>query len=684
MSSIASIEITNLVMKSTSTLDERLVDLFSTNESNATFLKEIELFPIHNLNGFSGYNFWVNKKLTAQLHFAALATGYYVFLKRSYQENETYEMYDYYDINGNYTYTSDSLDGTPINYSSINMDPDSPFANYLYNIAHLEYENARTGNSNTKRVLLIETILNNALKDNRFNIAANYKYKDPAYRNITGEMLRIEKDPILKWSERKNIHKSLAEVRKKIIATKKRAHNYNPLTYSIPLSASTLKEKYLIFKQRPLNNLLGFIHRITIGNLIWFCNMVKSNLGLSVAMAIYGPFTFYFITQPMNPHAMWTVGKVREAYLDIVNTISGEKKEVIQVDHVNSGLAATQKIILEKTNENIAQSWDQRMSNFKAMQIGYEESLVFAERMGRVEHMENQFLFPLTAQGAWYAMNSYINDTQNILKYNKNLDYRYISFLKEEIKTARENQIYVWKKMIQFLKDHPYMVMDQNNEQPSKDFYTGNVFVFMNEITEELASLDIKINDSINKKIKDLAAKYELMRIQGDTTLETLKKSTKTFSRKDIYSSDEMRKELKRHWEVLFLQQNKKQEAASFGLQAYTWSIKNTIWIVQSIYTAKREDLGTLTYKFNLENKDTDNTLSNIATNKIYESMLNMLVIDFVAIKKEIASELKNDSEASQRTQLIDRLRGSINNRDKLFNIKRSMAQSNSSNETRI
>src|SRR5690606_5822799 len=141
------------------------------------------------------------------------------------------------------------------------------------------------------------------------------------------------------------------------------------------------------------------------------------------------------------------VGKVRSAYLDVINTLNGESndKEITEnssTDSVSTTLAANKKEELsqEAADEVFSDSWDKRMSNFKAMNIGYEESLVFAERMGRVEHMENQFLFPLTAQGSWYSMSSYIKDIEAVLSFNKNLDSRYINFLESEIKRTRKDQ----------------------------------------------------------------------------------------------------------------------------------------------------------------------------------------------------------------------------------------------------
>ena len=132
---------------------------------------------------------------------------------------------------------------------------------------------------------------------------------------------------------------------------------------------------------------------------------------------------------------------------------------------------------------------------------------------------------------------------------------------------------------------------------------------------------------------------------------------------------------MKRHWEVLFIQQNKKQEASSFSLQAYTWSIKNAIWILQSLYSTKRDELETLAYKFNLDNTNTGDVKALAETSVHYESLMNMMTLEFVSIKEEIEKNLKNDNEAELRLSMIKNVQNFLNERDKLFNAKLQMAK---------
>lgn len=690
MQAKAMIEISDLVLASAGSLEERLADLlFQMSESSLFKSEDTECFPVHNMNGFSGYNFWVAGKLVAQLHLASLSSGYYVFMKRAYLEEGTSEIYDYYNQEGEYVYSGQSLDGMTTFYNSINMDPVNAYINHLYNVLCVNYDAAVSGMGDSQRIAFIENTLNSLMRDPRVEIGANRGRKDPALVNIYNEVHKVEADPILNWDERQRVYSTLKQVRSKILKTKSRAHKFNMFTYQAPVNLRDAQTKLELFKKRPVDNVFGVIKKYTWGRLMWFGRTVQGNLGLSIAMAIYGPFTFYFITQPMNPHAMWAVGKVRGAYIDFVENItepSQKKKPSLiaeanaQEDEVSTGRAAPKKPDVPEK----AQDWDERMSSFKAMQIAYEESMVFAARMGRMEQMENQFLFPLTAEAAWEEMERYLKDVRAALKYNQNLDSRYETFLNKEIERTLELQVYIWKKLARFFSDHPYIVVDQDGEQTEKDYYTGRGFVFMKKMTDKLSNMDLSSAPATHEKIAGLAAKYEKLKRNGDGVLDSLRKNSKLFASQNIYDTESSRKDMRRHWEVLFLQQNKKQEASSFGLQMYTWSVRNALWVLQSVHSAKREELATLTYKYNLDNQGTDKTDSDPDVNTLYESMMNMLVLEFTSIKKEIAQNLEGDRESELRIQVIENLKNYLKERDRLFNNGTKMANDSERDRTTI
>ena len=193
-------------------------------------------------------------------------------------------------------------------------------------------------------------------------------------------------------------------------------------------------------------------------------------------------------------------------------------------------------------------------------------------------------------------------------------------------------------------------------------------------MTNKLEKMDLAKTPVLHEQIEKLADKFKSLKKEGDSIMETLARNTKLFRQQDIYDTDELRSNLQRHWEVLFLQQNKKQEASSFALQAYTWSVKNAIWIMQALYSAKRDELGTLTYKYNLDNQNTDKIGSDKSNDQLYESLMNMLVLEYVSISKEIANNLPNDTEGVQRKAVIENVKEYLNERDRLFNSKLKMA----------
>jgi hypothetical protein len=689
--------ISDLVMKSAGTLDERLVDLLKQNGGRDTLPKDdVTIFDIHNSNGFSGYNYWVENNLVGQLQIASLTTGSYVIYKKICLEDQTTEFYDYYDQDGNFIYNSTQIDSPVVNYNSINMEPLSPMINHLYNVLHSEYEKARKGNSLTARIVLLEGILNRYFNSPDIVISAQAKRNDQAIKNIENEVFRIEADPVLTWPERQDIFTSLKEIRKVIIDTKMRVHNLSLISYGLPIIANDLRTKAKLIAKRPGSNLRGIGYKWTFGQLFWFLGSVKENLGYSVALAIYGPFTFYFITQPMNPHAMWAVGKVRNAYIATVDTIETGLTNTIEVektkkmitqtkqvqDQVTTAQSAISKPIMAIPTKKV--SWEDRMSNFKAMQIAYEGNMVFAARMGRLEQMESQFNFPLTAESAWDETQRYIRSVNNTIKFNPNIDSRFKNFLIKEVERAEELQVYIWKKMGQFFLDHPYIVVDEKNEQDQRDYYVGKSFVFMSEMTEKLSERDSTLKPITHNKIKALAKFYKQSKIQGVSIVDSLKKNSKLFAQKDMFDTKELRKYMENHWEVLFLQQNKKQEASSFALQTYTWSIKNAIWTMQSIYSAKREELNTLAFKFNLNNQNTGKIKSEKEIDDLLESMMHMLTMEYVSIKQEFSNNIEFDEESVLRERMIKNVKDYLVERDALFNSTLQVANSNKVESTNI
>src|SRR5690606_38195162 len=381
------------------------------------------------------------------------------------------------------------------------------------------------------------------------------------------------------------------------------------------------------------------------------------------------------------PHAMWAVGKVRDAYISMVNSVesigdnlsvSDDNHSVIaqtadQADSVSVKAAAVEtKLTIPEAKE----SWEDRMSKFKAMQIGYEGNMVFAARLGRIEQLENQYTFPLTVDSLWQELKRYESGLKSALAFNTNLDHRFKSFVNNELNRITEYKFWALERLSQFFLDHPYIAVDQNSEQTQKDVYTSRGFILLKEMATELSELSKMRNlPATHQKIIELATQYKKEKKADPTILGSLKKNSKLFAQKDIFDSSELRSYMKRHWEILFLQQNKKQEASSFGLQSYTWSVRNALWIMQTIVSAKREELPALTYKFNLNNQATQGITADAATTKLYESMLEFLVMEFTGVKKEVAEYLQ-DKEIEKRKEVIDMVWKSFEERDGLYSLK--------------
>ena len=680
--------VSNLVMKQAMSLEERLACLLS-HDGGRKELKDtsISVVDVHAYNGLCGYNYWDGETLIGQLYMGTLQSGTYVIYKRTYIDEKITEAYDYYDPAGNFFYASSSLDGSCITYESITMDPTNPLINHIYNILYVEYGGTTYNYGNTSRIKFLEQILNTFYKSEQYFISAENKLKDTAILKISEEILRVENDPVLKWTERQIIYKQLKQKRSKILSTKRRAHNFHYMLYDFIVMFGNIKLKYQTFKRRPLNNLSGTFYRHTLGHFFWFVNTVRNNLGYSIAMAIYGPFTFYFITQPMNPHAMWAVGKVRNAYIETMKSVSDDdkndkadtKKQLKIIEDQVKTQKAAPKLLVYPTQDI---SWSERMGNFKAMQIAYEEAMVFAERMGRFEQFETQLNFPLTAEAAWMEMELYLEDLNGKLDYFKNLDQRLVKFLKNEKKRTLELQFYIWQKMGQFFIDYPYIVVDQENEQTQRNYYLGRQFVFFEKISKKLSALGMASSPKTHKNVIALANRFKKMKIEGNTVLDTLRKNSKIFQQKNFLSSEEHRDYMKRHWEVLFMQQNKKQEASSFSLQAYTWSVRNAIWLLQTIYSAKRSELYKFVANYNLDNMSSEKEQASDAMNEYLANMFNNLVMEYVSIKKEMVENLPGDPEFRLRENVIHNIKAYLTERDKLFN--QNIYASKESKGTRI
>jgi hypothetical protein len=183
------------------------------------------------------------------------------------------------------------------------MDLTCPILDILYNFLGTEYDKAGTSTVRSHQVHAVERFLRLHYKGHN-----SERRRDPLIRHTFHKQLIIEADPVLNWEERQTVYANLTDKLKRVLLIKRRAHGRGVLSQNFEMLRFRWASFARRFKARPIDNLMGLLYRYTIAKVIWFITTVKSNLGYSVALAVYGPFTYYFITMPMNPHAMQAVG----------------------------------------------------------------------------------------------------------------------------------------------------------------------------------------------------------------------------------------------------------------------------------------------------------------------------------------------------------------------------------------
>lgn len=684
---------------------------------------EGDIKTFHNAYGYSGYEYQ-EEALSASLSLGMILGGTGYVLKRTLQsESERLERYDYFSPKGELSFTTDSQS---LNVSIVDfyeMDMTCPILNHLYNFLSMEYKKAKEANSATVMVQSVENYLRTLYDSNILRLSVREKGADPAVTNIYNRILKAEMDPVLTWEERQLVFDKYRETLKIVVDTKVRAHRLNQTL----MRASILKKGTGNFLARmiarPSSNILGLLYRYTIGKIIWFFQTVKNNLGYSVALAVYGPFTYYFITMPMNPHAMQAVGKVRSAFLDaqtemsrlvnskgqtVLTEVSGSTKEAVaaptkevivtQTVSEKSAAAANDQVMAnilfpsevttgpytgtqKPTFLNMvistdvplvnSQSWADRMSAMKQMQIGYEENIEYASRNGRLEQLETQYNFPMQVESTWEELERYNNLIFKLRAENPNLSAKMKQFLFNEVNRTQQLELYLWDRLARFILDQKYVMLDEDKEQKRNDYYVGRSFVFLQEMTQTLSwrYKDFKKPEGWDK-IQKLADFYVSNRKEHGTVLKNLRANSDLFKQKDVYSTKEFRSYMKRQWEILFLQNAKAEEAANMGLNMYIWSVRNTVWILQSVFSAKREELALLV-KRDLTGQlfSPEEVIARSRTGMLYETLFHNLTLEYVGIREEIMNRLGKDIESEQRMTVINNLKEFLTDREKLDGI---------------
>ncbi len=690
--------------------------------------------PLRFLNGLSGFEYHEDG-IQGELLLGLILGGTGYALKRILrQDGVTRERHDYFNIQGGLTFSADreALKAVVVDFHE--MDLSCPILNHLYNYLSLEYKNAAEGRSQTALVHGVENFLRSLYRSQKIHLPIRQRVEDSAIKVIYHKILAAELDPVLTWEERQLVFGNLRKERDQILGTKIRAHRLSTMAFKLSLFFRNAESFFARLVARPVDNLSGLFYRYTVGKIIWFFQTVRNNLGYSVALAVYGPFTYYFITMPMNPHAMQAVGRVRAAYLEAKTSVSrmlegsdkivhdlGTKEAIAGANTapvsdavsstqaapttsnqaplplgniifqstlttaaarpyiVNLGDGATEKItpahmnmLLTTDSEAVNRAtWAERMSNFKQLQIAYEENIEYASRMGRLEQLETQYNFPIQVEATWEELERYSQAIFKLRAENPNLSAKMKQYLFNEINRTQQLQLYLWDRMGRFILDQIYVMLDQDREQKRNDYYVGRAFVFMEEMTNILSwrYKDLK-RPAGYERISALAEHYAKTRKETGTVLRNLVANSDLFKQKDVLDTKEFRGYMKRQWEILFLQNSKAEEASNMGLNMYIWSVRNTVWVLQSVYSAKREELALLLKRDASGQLLTPaEVLSRSKVSMLYETLLHNLTLEYVGIREEIKNRLGKDIESSQRMIVIDNLKEFLSDREKLDNL---------------
>ncbi len=214
-------------------------------------------------------------------------------------------------------------------------------------------------------------------------------------------------------------------------------------------------------------------------------------------------------------------------------------------------------------------------------------------------------------------------------------------------------------------------MLDEDKEQKRSDYYVGRSIVFLQEMTQTLTwrYKAFKKPEGFDK-IQKLADFYVSNRKEYGSVMKNLHANSDLFKQKDVYSTKEFRSYMKRQWEILFLQNAKAEEAANMGLNMYIWSVRNTVWILQSIYSAKREELALL-IKRDITGQlfSPEENIARTRTGMLYETLFHNLTLEYVGIREEIMNRLGKDIESEQRMAVINNLKEFLTDREKLDGI---------------
>jgi hypothetical protein len=656
-------------------------------------------------DGFSTFE-WEGR---ARIQFAPLFFGGFVIRRTLLGMFPVQSVTDHYDVNGKHLGKMSEPLPNLLYVNLTDMEPECAITSHLYNILAHEYEQAVSGAANSGRIVFIESFLRDHAGKGKERFSW-YQDPEPSLEHLNAQIRHNESDPALTFKEKAIVRAKLKAERKQVLNTKKRVHGKVTLPHHANFFRKDITARLIGFKERPQEKAAGILYQYTIGVILWFFTVVRSNIGYSVALAIYAPFTYYFITQPMNPGAMWAVGEVRKVFLAttaLTNQLTGGDASTSANSNVSSaattGAAAiaatsaatsgptepfdpstpfsnTQKfkprfdgmLISTDIPSVDRQSWNDRMSNFKDMQIAYESNLQFSQRMGRLEQMELQLNFAVIAESSYREIEHYAESLTHVREtlvaksaYSKEA----AAYLDGETNRLKQFKLYLWDKMVRYMLDHPYVVLNEAKDQSFIDYYVGRNFIFLEELTTSLSKEYQGFKKPKGfKTIEELSKFYSEKKVAGDSVEDRLNKNSVLHRLTHKYNGVELRERLKRQWEILFLSYNRAQEPANFGLQLYVWSVRNAVWSMGALFTAKSREMESILSALQADESRKADALVKLkdAQRKmepLIESLFHILSLEYVSIREELNKKLQNDLDSTQRQVLIEGIEKSFSER---------------------
>ncbi len=516
----------------------------------------------------------------------------------------------------------------PPTSDSPGLEPACPMIDLLYRICFREYEKIPHGKADLRLIGLMEGIIG-SIHRTRPGLLGFDRGRDPrAWRRLQDDLDRLNSSRIHSWKERFSSSRKMKADYRKIRQFKQRVHRSGSIRAKFLDGWLACLAAIRRFTRRPRENLVGVIDHLLLDPIRWFGGVVRSNMGYSIALAVYSPFTFFFITQPMNPHAMRAVEKVRNAGLSLI-----EPGKTVDPKVSNPG------IVTEKTAEKEGETeWKLRMEHFKSMQIALESKLDYSKRIGRLEEVETQLAWPVTLEGAWDESTRYRQSLDYLVESAHDAPWR--TLLEAEKRRLGEVRVYLRDRLLRFILDHRFLILDPGSELGQ------SVHSARSAIT-----LYSRIHDTMLRENPSLPAPPESEKIIAIASRDPAT---------DLPEPAFKREERARYWESLYLMQSRTQESSNSGLQAYWWSVRNTVSVLQMMMATRREEMLLLSLRPRPPARE------RTAFEDRYRSMLRLLDTEFQSIRPELATTLPGDREATLREGILTGVREYLAERERL------------------